>query len=138
VSNLENTTSAPTTSAARATAAGHRALGWLTAICLGLVAVQPISAGFLLSGFDHASAMHAGGAVALQLIAAIQGVTAIVLWLRRRVTLRVAGHSVALLVMVLLEVWAGRNREYWLHVPLGVAMLVWLQARTSTPTRVIP
>lgn len=131
MSHLENTTPASATDDVRATAGDHRAIGWLTAICLGLVGVQPISAGFLLSGYDYASAMHTAGAAALQLVAAIQGVTAVVLWLRHLVTLRVAGHHVALVVLVLLEVWAGRNREYWLHVPLGVALLVWLRAHMA-------
>jgi len=130
VSNLENTSSESTTDAAKATAGvGRRAIAWLTAISLGLAAIQPISAGFLLSGYDYASTMHVAGAVALQLAVIIQALTAVVLWLRQRVTLRVAGLSVALLVIVLLEVWAGRNREYWLHVPIGVGVLVWLRGR---------
>jgi len=101
----------------------------LTIINMGLVALQPISAGFLLSGYDHASTIHAAVAVALQLVAVIQGVTAVVLWLRRRVSVRMAGLCVGLFVMVFLEVWAGRNREYWLHVPIGVGILVWLRGR---------
>ena len=104
---------------------------WLMAINLGLVALQPLSAGFLLSGYDHASTIHAAVAVALQLGVVIQSATAVVLWLRRRVSARVAGHCVGLLVMVLLEVWAGRNREYWLHVPIGVGILVWLRGRIA-------
>ena len=113
MSNLENT----------------RAITWLMGINLGLVALQPISAGFLLSGYDYASTIHAAVAVALQLGAVIQGVAAVVLWLRRRLSARVAGFCVGLFVMVLLEVWAGRNREYWLHVPIGVGILVWLRGR---------
>ena len=130
VSNLEPTSSASTTDASRATTdGGRRVIKWLMAINLGLVALQPISAGFLLSGYDHASTIHAAVAAALQLVAVIQGVTAIVLWLRRRVSGRVAGLCVGLFVMVFLEVWAGRNREFWLHVPIGVGVLVWLRGR---------
>jgi predicted DNA repair protein MutK len=101
------------------------------AINLGLVALQPLSAGFLLSGYDHASTIHTAVAVALQLGAFIQGLTAVVLWLRRRVSGWVAGFSIGLLLMVVLEVWAGRHREYWLHVPIGVAILVWLRERMN-------
>ena len=122
-----------TTDASKATTdGGRRAIAWLMAINLGLVALQPISAGFLLSGYDHASSIHAAVAVALQLVAVIQCVTAVVLWLRRRVTVGVAGLSVGLFVMVFLEVWAGRNREFWLHVPIGVGILVWLRGRMDS------
>lgn len=130
MSNLENTSSASTTDASRATTdSGRRAIKWLMAINLGLAALQPISAGFLLSGYDHASTIHAAVAAAWQLAAIIQGVAAVVLWLRRRVSVRVAGLCVGLFVMVFVEVWAGRNREYWLHVPMGVGILVWLRGR---------
>ena len=137
MSNLENTSSAPTTDASKAIADGGEKVSkwirWFMAINLGLVALQPISGGFLLSGYDHASTIHAAVAVALQLGAFIQGATAVVLWLRRRISGRVAGFSIGLFVMVFLEVWAGRNREYWLHVPIGVAILVWLRARLDRP-----
>lgn len=104
----------------------------LMAINLGLVAAQPISAGFLLSGYDYASTIHAIVAVALQLGAFIQSVTAVVLWLRRRVSGGIAALSVGLFAIVLLEVWAGRQREYWLHVPLGVGIVVWLRGRMNS------
>ena len=130
MSSLENTRSASTTDASKAaTDGGWTAIKWLMAVNLGLAALQPISAGFLLSGYDHASTIHAAVAVALQLVALIQGVTAVVLWLRRRVNVRMAGLCVGLFAMVFLEVWAGRNREYWLHVPIGVGVLVWLRGR---------
>jgi hypothetical protein len=105
---------------------------WLTAINLGLVAAQPISAGFLLSGYNYGSTIHAVVAVALQLGVFVQGVTAVVLWLRHRASGKAAGLSVALFAIALLEVWAGRHREYWLHVPVGVGLVVWLRARISS------
>ena len=108
----------------------------LMAINLGFVALQPISAGFLLSAYDHASTIHVAVAVALQVGAFIQGVSAVVLWLRGRVSGWVAGFSIGLFGMVLLEVWAGRQREYWLHVPIGVAILLWLRAEMNRSARV--
>ena len=105
---------------------------WLLAINFGLVAAQPISAGFLLSGYEHASTIHGGVAVALQVGALIQGVTAVVLYFRRRVAATVAVLSIGLFAMVLLEVWAGRHREYWLHVPVGVGIVVWLRGRMNS------
>jgi predicted DNA repair protein MutK len=108
---------------------GMKTINRLMAVNLGLAALQPISAGFFLSGFNHALAAHIVVAVALQLVAAIQCVTAIVLWLRRRVSPHVAGLCVGLLVTVLLEVWAGRHMKFWLHVPLGVAIFAGLRGR---------
>ena len=110
---------------------------WLMAINLGLAAAQPISAGFLLSGYDYASNIHAVVAIALQLGAFIQGVAAVVLWLRRRVSARAAALSVGLVAIVLLEVWAGRQREYWLHVPVGVGIVVWLRGRMNSRGRAL-
>lgn len=135
MTELKNTSAASTADAPNVTTDGSgkvfKWIWWLMVINLGLVALQPISAGFLLSGYDHASTIHAAVAVALQLGASIQGIIAVVLWLRRRVGAWVAGISVGLFVMVFLEVWAGRNREYWLHVPIGVGILVWLRARMN-------
>lgn len=111
--------------------AALKGIRWLMAMNLGLVAAQPISAGFLLSGYDYAATMHTVVAVGLQLGAFIQGIAAVVFWLRRRVSGRVAALSVGLFAMVLLEVWAGRNREYWLHVPVGVGLVVWVRGRMS-------
>lgn len=106
------------------------AVAWtrrLTIVNLGLASLQPISAGFLLSGYDHASMIHAAGAAALLAGAFSQAVTAIVSWLRRGVSGTVAALSVWLLALVVLEAWAGRHREYWLHVPVGVGLVVWLR-----------
>jgi len=105
---------------------------WLMVMNLGLFAAQPISAGFLLSGYDYASTIHTVVAVGLQLGAFIQGIAAVALWLRRRASGKVAALSVGLFAMVLLEVWAGRHREYWLHVPVGVGLVVWVRGRMSS------
>jgi len=108
---------------------GMKTIKWLTAISLGLVALQPISAGFFLSGFNHASTAHMVVAVALQLVVAIQCVTAIVLWRRHRLSLRGAGLGVGLFATVMLEAWAGRHMQFWLHLPIGVGIFVWLRGR---------
>ena len=108
----------------------------LTLVSLGLIALQPISAGFWLSGYEHSSTIHAVVAVLLQLVAFAQSVTAVVLWRRRRITARVAGACVALLVLVFLEAWAGRKGEYWLHLPMGVGILVWLRETVRRRPRI--
>ena len=136
MSDPENTNSASTAGASEVTTVGaSNAMRWirrLMAVNLGFAALQPISAGFLLSAYDHASTIHVAVAVALQLSAFVQGVAAFVLWLRGRVSGWVAGFSIGLFGMVLLEVWAGRQREYWLHVPIGVAILLWLREQTKS------
>lgn len=110
---------------------GSRLIRRLAIVNLGLVALQPFSAGFLMSGFDHAATVHAVVANALQIGAIIQAVTAIVLWRRRRVPGWVAAFGVGLFVIVFLQVGLGHNREYWLHVPIGVGLLGWLTRQVS-------
>jgi hypothetical protein len=112
------------------TDAGRRSMSWirrLVGINLGLVALQPLSAGFLMSGYARALTVHAVVAQALQLGALIQAITAVVLWRRHRVPARVAGASIGLFVIMFLQVALGYRRWYWLHVPIGVALVVALQ-----------
>ena len=118
------------------TSGGSMAIKRLMAVSLGLIALQPISAGFWFSGYEHASGIHAFVALGLLLVVFIQGVTAVVLWRRRRVTARVAGLCVGLFVMVFLEAWAGRKGEYWLHLPMGVGILVWLRETVRPRPRI--
>ena len=115
-----------TTDTAKDVGSGIRLVRRLMGMNLGLVALQALSAGFFLSGFDHSVTAHASGARVLQLGALIQAVTAIVLWRQRRVPGWVAGFSIGLFAIVLLEVGLGHTRRYWLHVPLGVGLFGWL------------
>jgi len=94
----------------------------LGAINLAFVALQALSAGFLMSGYAPAVKVHAIVAVALQFGALIQAVAAVVQWRRRRVPAWVAGVSIGLFVMVFLQVGFGHRRLYWLHVPIGVGL----------------
>jgi hypothetical protein len=111
---------------------GTRWIRRLVGINLGLVALQPLSAGFLMSGHARALTVHAIVAQALQLVALIQAITAIVLWRRHRVPIWVAGASIGLFVIVFLQVALGYRRWYWLHVPIGVALVVALQRQASS------
>ena len=101
---------------------GFRWIRWLVAINLGLVALQALSAGFLMSGYTRALTVHAMVAVALELGTLIQAVAGVVLWRRRRVPTWAAGVSIGLFVMVFLQVAVGYQRLYWLHVPIGVGI----------------
>ena len=94
----------------------------LMGINLGLVALQPLSAGFFLSGYERAVTVHAAVALALQLGVFIQAVTTIVLWRRRRVPAWMARLSIGLFAIVFLQVGLGYNKQYWLHVPVGVGI----------------
>ena len=101
---------------------GIRLVRWLMVINLAFVALQALSAGFLLSGYAPALKVHAIVAVALQFGALIQAVAAVVQWRRRRVPAWVAGVSIGLFVIVFLQVGFGYRRLYWLHVPIGVGI----------------
>ena len=115
-----------TTDVATATAdaggQGIRLVRRVVVVNLGLVALQALSAGFLMSGYAPALTLHAIVAVALQVGALVQAVAAVVAWRRRRVPPWVAGVSVGLFVMVFLQTGLGYRRSYWLHVPIGVGL----------------
>jgi hypothetical protein len=103
----------------------------LVIINLGLVALQAISAGFFLSGYGRATAIHAVVALALQAGAFLQAATAIVLWRRGRVPAWVAGLGIGLFVMVFLQVGLGYRKSFWLHVPIGVGIFGGLMRQVS-------
>jgi hypothetical protein len=108
-----------TTDAARQ---GIRWIRPLVFINLVLVALQPLSAGFFLSGYDRAVTVHAVVAQALLFGALIQAVTAIILWRLRRVPAWVVRASLGLLVIVFFQNGLGYKKLYWLHVPIGVGI----------------
>jgi hypothetical protein len=124
-----------TTDASKGTTAaggqGVRLIRRLLVINLGLVALQALSAGFFLSGYDRAVTVHAGVALALQLGALIQAVISVFLWRRRRVPAWVAGLSIGLFVILFLQVGLGYNKRYWLHVPIGVGIFGWLTRQVN-------
>ena len=124
-------TTGASTGTTDAAARAIRLIRWLLVINLGLVALQPLSAGFFLSGYDHAVTAHAVGARALQFGVVIQAVTAVVLWRRRRLPPWVAGLSIGLFAVVFLQVGLGYTRRYWLHVPIGVGIFGWLTRQVS-------
>jgi hypothetical protein len=101
-----------------------RVIRRLVMVNLGLVALQPISAGLFLSGYERAVTVHAVVALALQLGALVQAGTCVVLWRRRRVPGWVAALSIGLFVLVFLEIGFGYTKRYWLHVPIGVGIVV--------------
>jgi hypothetical protein len=94
----------------------------LVIINFALAAVQAISAGFLMSGYEGAVAIHARTALALEIGALIQALAAAVLFRRHRVPPWVAGLSIGLLIIVVLQVGFGYRSLYWLHVPIGVGI----------------
>ncbi len=119
MTGLVGTTASP---AATMPPAGTPLIRRLMGLNLALVALQGGSAGLILSGWDHAVTMHAAVAVALQLGALLQAISAVVLWRRGSVARRVAGMSVVLFVMLLVQVGLGYSKRYWLHVPIGVGL----------------
>ena len=109
-----------------------RLIRWLVVINLVMVALQPVSAGLLLSGFGGAFRVHAVVGLALQLGLLVQAGASVLLWRRGRAPAWVAGVSLALLVAVLLQNAFGHNRQYWLHVPIGVALVGALNQQRSS------
>jgi len=109
-----------------------RLIRWLVVINLVMVALQPVSAGLLMSGFGRALRVHAIVGLALPLVLLIQVGASVLLWRRRRAPAWVAGLSVALFVVVLLQSAFGHNRQYWLHVPIGVALVGALNRQKSS------
>ena len=82
-----------------ATKTAAQAISWirlLVLINLGLVALQALSAGSLLSGSGLAVILHRRVALAMALGALTQAVTALILWRRGRVPAWVARASVGL------------------------------------------
>jgi uncharacterized membrane protein (DUF2068 family) len=110
---------------------GTRLVRRLVVINLGFVALQALSAGFLMSGDARALTVHAIVAVALQFGALIQAVAAVALWRLRRVPAWMAGVSIGLFVIVFLQIALGYRRLYWLHVPIGVGIFGGLTRQVS-------
>jgi hypothetical protein len=119
------------TTATNVAGQGIRWIRRLVFMNLGLVALQALSAGFLMSGYGHAVTIHAGVAHALQLGALTQAVVAVVLWRRRHVPAWVARDGIGLVVTVLLQVGLGYTKQYWLHVPIGVGLFGWMIRQSS-------
>jgi hypothetical protein len=115
-------TAGDSTATIDACAQGITVVRRLVILNLGLAAVQALSAGLLMSGYARALTVHATVAIALQLGALFQVVGAVALWRRRRVATSTLGVSIALLVIVFLQIGAGYRKSYWLHVPIGVAI----------------
>ena len=99
---------------------------------LVMVALQPVSAGLLMSGFGRALPVHAVVGLALLLGLLVQVGAAVLLWRRGRAPAWVAWVGGALFVAVLLQNAFGHNRQYWLHVPVGVALLAALNRQRSS------
>jgi heme A synthase len=116
---------------------GIRWVRRLVVLNLGLVALQALSAGFLMSGYAPALSVHRIVAVALQCGALVQFVAAVVLWRRRRAPAWVASISIGLFVIVFLQSGVGYRRLYWLHVPIGVGLFGGLTRQTNRLDRLL-
>jgi hypothetical protein len=102
----------------------------LVLINLGLLALEVVAAGLVLSGSGPAVIVHARGALGLGLGAIIQAIVAVVLWARGRVPAWVARAAIVLFVIVVLQMGAGHRKLYWLHVPIAFGLFGWLLRQT--------
>lgn len=115
----------PASNTITAAGAGSQGIGMvrrLVLVNLGLVGLQALSAGFLMSGYVSALTVHRIVAIVLQFTVLAQAVAAVVLRRRRRVPAWVAGASVALFLVVFLQAGFGFRKLYWLHIPIGVGL----------------
>lgn len=123
------------TDGARATHGGSKQAIWaiqrLAIFNLGLVALEAISAGSILSGHGYAEAVHRVAAIALQFGALVQAVVSVVIGWRYRIPSWVMGVSVGLLVFVMVQVSLGRSMSFWLHVPAGVGLFAALTRQVA-------
>src|SRR5262245_2811413 len=104
------------------TDAAGQGIKWIRRLVLtnlGLVALQALSAGFLMSGYGLAVTIHTTVAHTLQLGALTQAVAAVVLWRRSRIPGWVARDGIVLFVAIFVQVGLGYTRQFWLHVPIG-------------------
>ena len=88
---------------------------------LALVA-QPILAGLFLSGRDGAVELHATNAMIVATLCLLQTVTDALLWRTRTIVRRIFTQSLALLVLEIVQTFAGLGHVMWLHIPLGTAL----------------
>ena len=109
---------------------GLREIRRLVLFNFGLVVIQTLSAGFLMSGYGAARTIHASVGSVLGLGALAQAVASIAIQRRGRVPARLAGSGIALFVLVVLQIVAGHTRWFWLHVPVGVALVGGLMQQT--------
>ena len=100
-------------------------LKWIRLLVLinfGLVVLQAVSAGLVMSGSGPAILLHARGGLALGLGALFQVVAAAILWARRRALGWIVRSALILFVVVVLQIVAGHTKRYWFHVPIAVGL----------------
>ena len=83
--------------------------------------LQPIMAGFFLSGQDSAIDMHATNATIVVVLCLVMTVLAVLAWRRRLIPRAAFTISLALLVVEIVQTGAGYGHVMWIHIPLGVA-----------------
>ena len=85
--------------------------------------VQPILAGFFLSGRDSAVDSHATNATVLVALCLVMTVLAVLVRRRGLVPRAVPTISLALLLVEIAQMGAGYGHVMWIHIPLGVLMM---------------
>lgn len=88
------------------------------------VCVQPVLAGMYLSGDFDALNVHAINASVVTSLSLFQLIGAVVFWLAGRGRGWPAVCALALFVAETLQIGYGYARELYLHIPLGVAIVV--------------
>lgn len=85
--------------------------------------LQPVMAGFFLSGQDTAIDTHTTNAMILATLCLVMTVLALPVWRRGQVPRGVFTNALGLLVAETVQIIAGFGHLMWLHIPLGVIMM---------------
>lgn len=100
-------------------------LGWAAWIAVVLVAAQLVLGILMLNGSWNLLQAHAGLGYAATLAAAVAAVSAVV-WKRRGGRTGVMAHAVSMPVLMLIQIGLGQGGVKWVHVVLGVLILIGL------------
>jgi hypothetical protein len=86
--------------------------------------MQPILAGFFLSGHDNLIDMHSLNGMLLVLLSLLQTVLAVLLWRRNVVRRQIFTQALVILVLEVVQLTVGFSHMLWIHIPLGTLLMV--------------
>ncbi len=86
--------------------------------------LQPILAGFFLSGHDNLIDVHSMNGMLLVVLSLLQTVLAVVLWRRNVVRRQIFTQALVILVLEVVQLTVGFGHMLWIHIPLGTLLMV--------------
>lgn len=86
--------------------------------------LQPILAGFFLSGHDNLIDLHATNGMTLVGLCLVQTVLSVVLWRKKVIRRQIFTQSLVILVLEVVQLTVGFSHTMWIHIPLGTLLMV--------------